>query len=98
MTLHLGFSLVTALEPSILVMDEGLGTGGMRFAERTARRMNDFLGHSRIIILACHSDPMIKSMCNKAALLREGRIVAFGSVDEGSYAIPNRSRFPAREW
>jgi ABC-type polysaccharide/polyol phosphate transport system ATPase subunit len=82
MMLRLGFSLVTALEPGILLMDEGFSTGDLRFAERAAERMNDFLGRSRIIVLASHSDEAIKSMCNKAALMQEGRILAFGPVDE----------------
>jgi hypothetical protein len=82
MTLRLGFSLVTALEPGILLMDEGFSTGDLRFAERAADRMDDFLGRSRIIVLASHSDETIKSMCNKAALMREGQILAFGPVDD----------------
>jgi ABC-type polysaccharide/polyol phosphate transport system ATPase subunit len=82
MTLRLGFSLVTALEPGILLMDEGFSTGDLRFAERAAERMNDFLGRSRIIVLASHSDETIKSICNKAALMHEGQVLAFGPVDE----------------
>ena len=82
MTLRLGFSLVTALEPGILLMDEGFSTGDLRFAERAADRMDDFLGRSRIIVLASHSDETIKSMCNKAALMQEGQILAFGPVDD----------------
>ena len=82
MTLRLGFSLVTALEPGILLMDEGFSTGDLRFAERAAERMNDFLGRSRIIVLASHSEETIKSMCNKAALMQEGQVVVFGPVDE----------------
>ena len=82
MTLRLGFSLVTALEPGILLMDEGFSTGDLRFAERAADRMDDFLGRSRIIVLASHSDETIKSMCNKGALMQEGQILAFGPVND----------------
>jgi ABC-type polysaccharide/polyol phosphate transport system ATPase subunit len=81
MILRLGFSLVTALEPGILLMDEGFSTGDTRFTERAVDRMNDFIGRSRIIVLASHSHDLIQSMCNKAALMQEGTIVAFGSVD-----------------
>jgi ABC-type polysaccharide/polyol phosphate transport system ATPase subunit len=82
MTMRLGFAIVTALDPGILLMDEGFGTGDLRFTERAADRMNDFIGRSRIIVLASHSDAMIKSMCNKAALMQEGRILAVGPVGE----------------
>ncbi len=82
MTMRLGFAIVTALDPGILLMDEGFGTGDLRFTERTTDRLNSFLGRSRIIVLASHSDSMIKSMCNKAALMQEGRILSVGPVDE----------------
>ena len=82
MTMRLGFAIVTALDPGILLMDEGFGTGDLRFTERAAERMNDFVGRSRIIVLASHSNSMIQSMCNKAALMQEGRILTICPVDQ----------------
>jgi ABC-type polysaccharide/polyol phosphate transport system ATPase subunit len=82
MVLRLGFSLVTSLEPGILLMDEGFGTGDARFAKRAQERLDEFVGRSRILVMASHSDTTIRSNCNKAVLLQEGRIIAIGSVDE----------------
>jgi ABC-type polysaccharide/polyol phosphate transport system ATPase subunit len=82
MVMRLGFALVTAIDPGVLLMDEGIGAGDARFAERAQRRLNDFVGRSQILVLASHSNAMIRSMCNKAALLQSGRLVAFGSVEE----------------
>jgi ABC-type polysaccharide/polyol phosphate transport system ATPase subunit len=82
MTMRLGFALVTALDPGVLLMDEGFGTGDLRFAERAEARMKDFIGRSRIMVLASHSDNTIRSMCNKAVLMDAGKIVAFGPVDD----------------
>jgi ABC-type polysaccharide/polyol phosphate transport system ATPase subunit len=82
MTMRLGFALVTALDPGVLLMDEGFGTGDQRFAERAEARMKDFVGRSRILVLASHSDRTIRSMCNKAVLMEAGRIVALGPVNE----------------
>ena len=82
MLMRLGFALVTALEPGVLLMDEGFGTGDLRFTERVTKRVDEFVGRSCIIVLASHSRGMISSMCNKAALLHEGQLVTVGSVDE----------------
>ena len=82
MTLRLGFSLVTALEPGILVMDEGFSTGDLHFTERAVKRMDDFIGRSRIIVLATHSEEMIKTMCNKVALLEGGQIREIGPAED----------------
>ena len=46
MIMRLGFALVTALDPGVLLMDEGFGTGDLRFAERAGARMKDFIGRS----------------------------------------------------
>lgn len=82
MTMRLGFALVTALDPGVLLVDEGFGTGDLRFAERARARMREFVGRSRIMVLASHSDSTIRAMCNKAIMLEAGRIVAIGPVDE----------------
>jgi ABC-type polysaccharide/polyol phosphate transport system ATPase subunit len=82
MMMRLGFSLVTALDPGVLLMDEGIGAGDARFAERAERRLNKLVGRSRIVVLASHSPAMIKAICNKAALLQAGRLLALGPVEE----------------
>ena len=70
MKTRLGFAIATAGEPEILLLDEGIGTGDARFAERATRRMKEFMGRSRILVLASHSEHLIKSVCNKAALMQ----------------------------
>jgi ABC-type polysaccharide/polyol phosphate transport system ATPase subunit len=82
MMTRLGYALVTSLDPDILLMDEGFGAADLRFAERSAERMDEFIGRSRIMVLASHSDSMVASICNKVAWLQEGMLVAIGPVDE----------------
>jgi ABC-type polysaccharide/polyol phosphate transport system ATPase subunit len=82
MVVRLGFSLATAVDPGILLMDEWIGAGDARFAERASRRLRSFIDRSSILVLASHSDALIRSWCNKAALLDAGRIVRLGGVEE----------------
>jgi ABC-type polysaccharide/polyol phosphate transport system ATPase subunit len=82
MTMRLGFALVTNLDPGILLMDEGIGVGDARFAERAERRLNEFVDRSRIIVVASHAPALIQSICNKAALMAAGRILSIGPVDD----------------
>lgn len=82
MTTRLGFALITALNPDILIMDEGFGAADLRFTEKAAERMDDFIGRSRIMVLASHSDGMLQQICNKAALMKEGRLLSLGPVDD----------------
>jgi ABC-type polysaccharide/polyol phosphate transport system ATPase subunit len=82
MTARLGFAVATTLDPGILLMDEGLGAGDARFAERMRARLDEFVNRSQIIVLATHSEALMRSMCNKAALLHNGYMLKLGEVDE----------------
>lgn len=82
MTARLGFAVATAADPGILLMDEGLGAGDARFAERMRKRLHEFLGRSRVIVLATHSESLMRSICNRAALLHNGHLIKLGSVDD----------------
>lgn len=87
MTTRLAFATVTAMESDILLMDEVIGTGDAAFIDKAERRLNAFINRSKIIVLASHSDAVIRKFCNKALLLEHGQIIAFGSADEviGAY-------------
>jgi ABC-type polysaccharide/polyol phosphate transport system ATPase subunit len=82
MLTRLGFSIATAIDPEILILDEGLGAGDARFAERAKRRVDSLVERASIMVLASHSDTLIQAMCNRAILLHGGRIAASGSVEE----------------
>jgi len=82
MLTRLGFSIATAIDPEILILDEGLGAGDARFAERAKKRVDMLVERASIMVLATHSDALIQSMCNRAILLHGGRIAASGSVEE----------------
>jgi ABC-type polysaccharide/polyol phosphate transport system ATPase subunit len=82
MATRLGFSLATTLDPEILLIDEGIGAGDARFAERATARIKELIGRTSILVLASHSDELIESICNKAALLRAGEIIRVGPVRE----------------
>jgi len=82
MVTRLGFAIATSVDPSILLLDEGLATGDARFAARAEVRFAEFIGRSRILVLASHSDAMIRALCNRAILLESGKMLAFGDVDE----------------
>jgi ABC-type polysaccharide/polyol phosphate transport system ATPase subunit len=82
MTTRLGFAFATAMHPGILLLDEGIGAGDARFAERAAKRMEDLVGRSRIVVFASHSNALVEKMCNKAALMQGGRMLAIGGVKD----------------
>lgn len=82
MMTRLSFALATALDPEILLLDEGIGTGDARFAEKAAKRIERLVDRAHMLVLASHSDDLIRKNCNKAVLMEKGRILTVGNVDE----------------
>ena len=82
MVTRLCFAIATSIDPDILLLDEGLAAGDARFAARAEGRMNAMIARTRILVLASHSDAMVKHMCNVAILLEKGQVKNFGPVDD----------------
>ena len=82
MITRLGFAIATSIDPEILLLDEGLGAGDARFAEHANQRIDRLVQRSSILVIASHSEGLVRSMCNRAILLESGRVVADGSADE----------------
>ena len=82
MMLRLAFSVSTTIEPDILLMDEWLSVGDAGFVERAKKRVDEIVTRSNILVLATHDMNLIRTICNRAALLHHGKLVAFGPVED----------------
>jgi ABC-type polysaccharide/polyol phosphate transport system ATPase subunit len=83
MQLRLTFAIVTAIEPDVLLLDEGFGAGDARFAARAQNRVNSLIEKTNVMVLATHSMEMVRSFCNKVVLLEQGRPLFFGDANTG---------------
>ncbi len=82
MRMRLAFAISTAIKPDILLLDEGIGAGDAAFLEKAKQRLSDFTQRAGVIVLASHSNSLIRQICNSAILMERGRVMAVGSVDE----------------
>ena len=82
MQARLSFAVSTCIDPEILLLDEGIGAGDAAFLEKARKRLNAFVARAGILVLASHSDTLVRQLCTRALLLDQGRIVACGPVDE----------------
>ena len=83
MQLRLAFGVATSVSPEILILDEVVGTGDLNFMEKAKIRLNELIEKSSIVVLATHSFEMIKDVCNKVILLKEGKLEFLGDVAAG---------------
>jgi len=98
MLVRLGFAIATAIEPEILLLDEWLGAGDARFATRAAKRVEAMIARSSIMVLASHSDELIRQMCNRVILLDHGRVLADGPTKDvlEMYMRMNKEELPGK--
>jgi len=78
MSVRLAFSIATAVEPEILVMDEWLSAGDARFVSKALARMEVLVRASRMLILASHSENILTNWCTRLLWFDNGRLLEDG--------------------
>lgn len=76
------FSVSTAFEPDILLLDEGIIAGDPAFNEKASHYLAEYTGRAGIVMLASHSKELMHMFCNKGLKLNRGRIEAEGEIEE----------------
>ena len=83
MRTRLTFSLLTSIRLSEnLAIDEGFGTGDKSFANQAEKKLEKFLGSKGSLLLASHSDDLLRQFCSKGWVLRNGRICFKGNLED----------------
>lgn len=82
MMVRLAFAISTSIMPEILLIDEIFNAGDINFMQKARDRMVSLVNQSSIVVIATHSNELIKEFCNKALLMDGGKIKYFGAVDE----------------
>ena len=82
MYVRLGFSVLAHMDPDILIVDEVLAVGDVRFQKKCMGKMEDVGQHGRTVILVSHDMRAITRMCKRAMLLNKGEVVQEGDAHE----------------
>lgn len=77
MVVRLAFSLLTHLEPDVLIIDEALAVGDAAFVQKCMRWLRGFI-KEKTVILVSHDLSAITNLCSRAIWLREGKVVFDG--------------------
>lgn len=82
MYLRLAFSLATAVEPDILVLDEMFAGGDAAFVQRATQRMKQMIDRANIMILVSHDTTLLATLCDRIVWLDHGRIKRDGPTKQ----------------
>lgn len=86
MVVRLGFAVVAAVRPDLLITDEILAVGDESFQKKCVRWIEEYLDGGGTLLLVSHSMYHVQKLCRHACWLRHGRIEMQGDVFDVSQA------------
>lgn len=82
MLVRLAFSIATAIEPEILLIDEVLAVGDMAFQQKARQRMKEMIAKAQIIVVVSHDLDSLVKLCDRGLWLDHGRVLMMGGMKE----------------
>ncbi len=83
MHLRLAFAVAAHLQPEILLIDEVLAVGDMRFQRKCLGKMEHVAAEGRTVVFVSHNLGAVKELCQTAVVLQHGRVTFRGDVVDG---------------
>src|SRR3569623_770908 len=78
MTMRLAFSVQTAVDPAILIVDEALSVGDELFQRKCFNRIEKLREGGTTVLVVSHDASSVIRLCSRALLLRKGCIFVQG--------------------
>jgi ABC-type polysaccharide/polyol phosphate transport system ATPase subunit len=92
MNVRLAFSVATAVNPDILIIDEAISVGDQYFQKKCLDKMDDFKQKQKTIIFCSHDMYQIRTFCEKTMWLDHGEIIMFGKSEDVVNTYINEER------
>ena len=80
MVVRLGFAVVAASDPELLMTDEVLAVGDESFQKKCIRWIESFLERGNTLLMVSHSMYIVQKLCRQALWLHDGRSRELGDV------------------
>ena len=82
MTAKLAFSIATIVNPEVLIVDEILSVGDIKFQEKSKNKMLEMIKGGTTVLYVSHSLESIKELCDRVIWLEHGKVIEIGDTKE----------------
>ena len=82
MLARLAFSVASAVNPEILIVDEILGVGDADFQQKSQNRMMEMMGGGTTVLMVSHDINQIRQMCDRVVWIEKGQVIKVGKAEE----------------
>ena len=77
MHVRLGFAVAAHLEPDILIVDEVLAVGDIKFQKKAINKMKDVSQEQgRTVLFVSHNMQSVRQLCSRGILIKKGAGIA----------------------
>lgn len=80
MTAKLAFSIATVVNPEILIVDEILSVGDIKFQEKSKNKMLEMIKGGTTVLYVSHSLESIKQLCDRVIWIEHGKMIKMGNT------------------
>ena len=92
MRAKLGFSIATLINPEILIIDEILAVGDIKFRKKSSEKIRSMMKEGVTVLLVSHSINQIKNICDRCIWLEDGKVYMEGETKKVCDAYIKRSK------
>ncbi|MCG7933718.1 MAG: ABC transporter ATP-binding protein [Candidatus Thiodiazotropha taylori] len=96
MFVRLAFSVITSIDPDVLIVDEALSVGDALFQKKSMDRMMKFRDEGRTLVFCSHNLYQVKELCEQAVWLENGVVRGMGEsakvVDDYQDSVRQRQK------
>lgn len=78
MAVRLAFAIAINIDPDILIVDEALSVGDVRFQQKSLRKMRELMDNAQAILFVTHDMGTVLNFCNKVVWLKDGAVYKIG--------------------
>jgi lipopolysaccharide transport system ATP-binding protein/teichoic acid transport system ATP-binding protein len=82
MFVRLAFAVAVHVDPGILIIDEALSVGDMRFQQKCYRRIREFKDSGITIVFVSHDMGAVNNFCDRCLWLKDGKVALDGVPSE----------------
>lgn len=92
MFMRLAFAAATAIDPDVLIVDEALSVGDLHFQKKSLNRILALRDQGATVLFCSHNLYQVRSLCQRAAWIHEGKIAAIGKTEDVVTAYESHER------
>jgi len=81
MRARLGFSIVSHMEPNILLLDEVMSVGDYDFRKRSRARIEEMVRGDATVVIVSHSANLLRDLCDRIFYIEAGSFKTDGDID-----------------